>query len=85
MKTTLELPSDVAQTLRMESARRGGRKAASLSKLVTDAVRKVYGTEKSSPVRSCLQPGRVIIGAAADAPQLTTERIREVLSDDTGS
>lgn len=83
MKTSLELPSDVAQTLPMESARRGGRKAASLSNLVTDAVRKVYGTKKPSSARSSLQPGRVIIGAAADAPQLTTERIHEVLSDDT--
>jgi len=84
MKTTLELPPDVASTLRMESARRGGRKAASLSKLVSDAVRKVYGSADSSRGQMRLTPGRVVIGAAADAPRLTAERIQVALSDDSG-
>jgi hypothetical protein len=84
MKTTLELPADVALTLRRESARRGGRKAASLSKLVADAVRKVYGTPEPSPRREVLKPGRVVLKAAADAPKLTAERIREALNDEYG-
>jgi hypothetical protein len=82
MKTTLDLPADVARTLRMESARRGGRKAASLSSLVADAVRKVYGTQGAAPARVQLTPGRVIIRAASDAPKLTSERIRAALADE---
>jgi hypothetical protein len=85
MKTTLELPPDVARTLRLESARRGGRKAASLSKLVAEAVRKVYGGSSPCPKRQPLKAGRVIIAAAADAPLLTAERIREALYDDFGT
>jgi hypothetical protein len=84
MKTTLDLPPDVARTLRMESARRGGRKAASLSMLVADAVRKVYPSPPSASPRSRLTPGRVVISAAPDAPKLTSERIRAALSDDCG-
>jgi hypothetical protein len=84
MKTTLDLPHDVAHTLRMESARRGGRKAASLSKLVTDAVRQVYGSPAPRPPlsRHHLKPGRVIIAASPDAVPLTAERIRAALSDE---
>lgn len=82
MKTTLNLPLDVAQTLRMESARRGGRKAASLSQLVSDAVRRVYGKVKSKPARVDLKPGRVVIHATKDAPILTAERIQAALSDE---
>lgn len=84
MKTTLELPSDVAHTLRMESARRGGRKAASLSKLVTDAVRQVYGAPSPRPPspRNHMKPGRVIIAANPDMAPLTAERIQAVLSDE---
>jgi len=84
MKTTLNLPPDVARTLRMESARRGGRKAASLSMLVADAVRKVYTAAPAGRVRARLTPGRVVIGAAPDAPKLTEERIQAALSDDIG-
>lgn len=82
MKTTLELPPDVAHTLRLESARRGGRKAASLSKLVADAVRTVYGVSGSDPGQVDFTPGRVIVGPASDAPQVTAERIRAALADD---
>lgn len=82
MKTTLDLPADVARTLRMESARRGGRKAASLSSLVADAVRKVYGNAAPTPARVRLAPGRVVIRAASDAPKLTAERIHAALADE---
>jgi len=84
MKTTLDLPNDVAHTLRMESARRGGRKAASLSKLVTDAVRQVYGSPAPRPPipRNHIKPGRVIIASNPDMPPLTAKRIQAVLSDE---
>jgi hypothetical protein len=83
MRTTLDLPPDVANTLRMESARRGGRRRASLAFLVADAVRKVYGpgVAKGRPRKIDLTPGRVIIGAAADAPTLTAADIRSALYD----
>lgn len=84
MRTTLDLPPDVARTLRMESARRGGRKAASLSMLVADAVRRVYASGPAASPRTRLTPGRVIIGAAQDAPKLTSERIQAALFDDSG-
>jgi hypothetical protein len=82
MKTTLELPADVAHTLRMESARRGGRKAASLSKLVTDAVRTVYASPTVARRGTSQRPGRVVIAAAPDAPRLTSEMLRSVLADE---
>lgn len=84
MKTTLDLPADVAHTLRMESARRGGRKSASLSKLVADAVRLVYPSSAATPVGPAneIKPGRVIIAASPEAPVLTADRIRATLSDE---
>jgi len=84
MKTTLDLPADVAHTLRMESARRGGRKAASLSKLVADAVRQVYGTPPAPHARPRhqIKPGRVILAASDLAPVVTSEAIRTALSDE---
>lgn len=81
MKTTLDLPEDVAQVLRLESARRGGRKAASLTSLVADAVRKTYGAPAAKKPRIDLTPGRVVIGAAADAPRLTPALIKGALYD----
>lgn len=83
MKTTLELPADVAHVLRMESAKRGGRKAASLSKLVSEAVRKMYGTPASSRGVGRQTPGRVVIAAAPDAPKLTATMIHAALNDET--
>ena len=83
MRTTLDLPTDVANTLRMESARRGGRRRASLALLVSDAVRKVYGSgaAKAKPRKIDLTPGRVVIGASADAPTLTAADVRSALYD----
>lgn len=84
MKTTLDLPADVAHTLRMESARRGGRKAASLSKLVADAVRQVYSANPAPRARPRhqIKPGRVILAASADAPPVSSELIRAALADE---
>jgi len=79
MKTTLDLPEDIAHVLRLESARRGGRKAASVTSLVADAVRKTYGAPAGKKPRIDLTPGRVVISAAADAPKLTPALIRGAL------
>ncbi len=81
MKTTLDLPDDIAQVLRLESARRGGRKAASLTSLVSHAVRKTYGAPAAKKPRIDLTPGRVVISAAADAPKLTPALINGALYD----
>lgn len=81
VKTTLDLPDDVAHMLRLESARRGGRKAASLTLLVADAVRKTYGAPPGRKPRIDLTPGRVVIGGAADAPKLTSALIKGALYD----
>ena len=83
MRTTLDLPTDVANLLRMESARRGGRRRAPLAALVADAIRKIYGPAGPAPRRRKidLTPGRVIIGATADAPSLTAENVRTALYD----
>lgn len=81
MRTTLDLPADVARVLRLESARRGGRKAASLTSLVADAVRRTYGVPAPGKPRHDLRPGRVVIRPAPDAPCLTPERIRAALYD----
>jgi hypothetical protein len=83
MRTTLDLPADVANTLRMESARRGGRRKASLSILVSVAVRKTYGSTKPRIARRKidLTAGRVVIGGSADAPLLTADRVNTALYD----
>jgi len=83
MRTTLDLPADVANALRMESARRGGRRHASLAFLVSDAVRKVYGTNAGKKTRRKidLTPGRVVIGATPDAPLLTRDSVQAALYD----
>jgi len=81
MKTTLDLPADVARTLRLESARRGGRRTASLTSLVADAVRRTYGAPAAGKPRVDLTPGRVVIRAGADAPKLTSAFLKGVLHD----
>lgn len=81
MKTTLNLPEDIAQALRLESARRGGRKAASLTSLVVAAVRKTYSIPPPKTPSIDLTPGRVVISSAADAPKLTAELLKGALYD----
>jgi hypothetical protein len=82
MKTTLELPEDVARLLRMESAKRGGRKQASLSKLVTDAVRIVYAPQQSMEPKIDLVPGRVIVRKSNQATPVTSEEVKRALWDE---
>lgn len=82
MRTTLDLPADVANVLRLESARRGGRKRASITALVSDAVRKTYGSAPTVKKRKHdLTPGRVVVGFVSDAPSVTSEDIRTALYD----
>ena len=82
MKTTLVLPDDVIEVLRLESARRGGRKAASLSSLVACAVREVYGTRATRERKCELKPGRVVIGALGDRKNVDSEDVAAALYDE---
>lgn len=81
MKTTLDLPADVTRVLRLESARRGGGKGASLTALVSDAVRQTYGSPTAKSPLLDLTPGRVVICAGADAPRMTPALLKDVLRD----
>lgn len=81
MKTTLDLPPDVARTLRLESARRGGRRIAPLSRLVADAVREVYGSPRPPGEGIDLRPGRVVIAKCQDGPLIDSAAIHMALDD----
>ena len=48
MRTTIDLPENVAAVLRRESVRRGGRTKAPMGRLISDAVLSVYGRSKPS-------------------------------------
>lgn len=82
MKTTLDLPDDVALTLRLESARRGGRRVASYSKLVADAIRQVYsGQSVREECQLELKEGRAVVHAPAGTPSVTSESVRAALNE----
>ena len=81
MKTTLDLPEDVADLLRKESARRGGRKKASLSRLVSYAVREVYAGEPDAPAMVDLKAGRVVVKRGTGMPVVDSEDIADALDD----
>ena len=81
MKTTLDLPDDVADLLRKESARRGGRKKASLSKLVSHAVREVYSGVPEKPARVELRAGRVVVKRESAMPEVDSGAIAAALDD----
>ncbi len=81
MKTTLDLPEDVADLLRKESARRGGRKKASLSRLVSRAVREVYAGEPEAPAVVELQAGRVVVKRDRGMPIVDSEDLADALDE----
>jgi hypothetical protein len=82
MKTTLDLPDDVSDVLRMESARRGGRKKASLSKLVADAVRMAYIPPSQSEEPTIqLNLGRVIVMKPEGVSSVDRENLLDALDD----
>jgi hypothetical protein len=82
MKTTLDLPADVARTLRLESTRRGGRKVASLTRLVTGAVRRTHAKPgPTAKVQLDLTPGRAILAPPAGTAKLSHEDVRAALYD----
>lgn len=81
MKTTLDLPDDVADLLRKESARRGGRKKASLSRLVSRAVREVYPGEPATPAIIDLRGGRVVVKRGNEMPIVDSEDLANALED----
>jgi len=69
MRTTFDLPADITNMLRLESARRGGRATAPMNQLIVEAVRKVFGPKKKelSQPRVTGRPGRMILRAPKDA------------------
>ena len=81
MKTTLELPDDVAALLREESATRGGRRKASLSSLVSYAVREVYSGPPDSLARVDLKAGRVVVRRDKKMPNVRSEDVAAALDD----
>jgi len=81
MKTTLELPDDVAALLRQESASRGGRRVASLSTLVSYAVRQVYAGVPDTPARIDLKEGRVVVKRDKQMPSVRSEDVAAALDD----
>ena len=81
MKTTLDLPDDVADLLRKESARRGGRKKASLSSLVSRTVREVYAGEPDTPAVVDLQAGRVVVKRESGMPIVDSKDLADALDD----
>lgn len=81
MKTTLDLPEDVADILRTESARLGGRKVAPLSRLVADAVREIYCAPRTAGEGIDLRPGRVVVRKHPSASQVDSADIRRALED----
>jgi len=83
MKTTLDLPDDVAMTLRMESARRGGRRKASYSQLVSDAIRQVYmDGNPGGPPKVTSIPGRVVVHPADRGRKVSSEDVRLALDEE---
>lgn len=81
MKTTLELPDDVAALLRQESAIRGGRRKASLSSLVSFAVREVYSGPPDTPAQVDLKTGRVVVKRDNQMPKIGSEDVAATLDD----
>ena len=80
MRTTLDIPSDVALFLRRESASRGGRRAAPISGLIADAVRSYYMKPKARPEID-LTPGRVLVKFPRGTPKITHGETREALDE----
>jgi len=83
MRTTFDLPDDIATMLRLESARRGGRANAPMNQLIAEAVRKVFGAQKKelSKPRVTGRPGRMILRAPKDAvgPPVTKAEVDAIL------
>ena len=63
MRTTFDLPVDITETLRLESARRGGRGSAPMNQLIAEAVRKVFGRKEPHRLKPRVtgKPGRIIV------------------------
>ena len=62
VRTTFDLPPDVTETLRRESARRGGRAKAPMNQLISEAVRIVFQSKRSSSTsRVVARPGKGLV------------------------
>jgi hypothetical protein len=83
MRTTFDLPSDIAATLREESARRGGRGVAPMNLLIAEAVRKTYGVRETPQTRARITgvPGRMILVPPKGTPVTTDAEIGAALEE----
>ncbi|EIQ01929.1 hypothetical protein OpiT1DRAFT_00505 [Opitutaceae bacterium TAV1] len=83
MRTTFDLPADIAATLREESARRGGRGTAPMNLLIAEAVRKTYGHRENPRARARITgiPGRMILVPPKGTPVTTDAEIAAALED----
>jgi len=83
MRTTFDLPANITNMLRLESARRGGRATAPMNQLIVEAVLKVFGPQKKklSQPRVTGRPGRMILRAPKDAvgPPVTNADVRAAM------
>jgi len=83
MRTTFDLPADITNILRLESARRGGRATAPMNQLIAEAVRKVFGPPKKELPQSRVtgRPGRVIVKPpkGVGGPPVTKEQIDAIM------
>ena len=62
MRTTFDLPPDVTDTLRRESARRGGRAKAPMNQLISEAVRTVFRSQRGSDeAKVVASPGKGMV------------------------
>ena len=81
MRTTLDLPDDVAETLRRESARRGGRAKAPMTQLISEAVRRTYGPRPArQKSKIVLHPGRSLV-AMPRGVRISIEDVATALED----
>jgi len=81
MRTTLDLPDDVARVLREESARRGGRGRASMGQLVAEAVRARFGGETLGRRKIDLSEGFPIVRRMR-ADEMLDQRLIDLAMDE---
>ena len=81
MRTTFDLPEDVARVLRRESARRGGRSKVPMVGLIADAVRVAYGPrKKAGRAKVVARAGRGIVRMPAGVV-ITSAGVAEALEE----
>ncbi len=81
MRTTIDLPDNVAAVLRRESARRGGRAKAPMVRLISDAVLVAYGRSKpAGKAQLVVKAGRGLVRMPAGIV-ITSEEVANALEE----